>query len=392
MSTDDRPDDKPEFPKGDPAAENRDGAAGATPPLPEIPAWEAPAAPASAEPAADARAEQPRPAAAPIPIPEPIQMPSEVSPAPETSADSTPGEDSATRAPLGGPYVVSETGAPIAEQAATAYDRQPSGGPYVTSSEPPVDAEPREARTPYPAAAFAPAPAPAGAAAGAAGASPQEAPTGHTAPIDPQSGYPTGYAPYQAAPQPLPPRPPRPRGNRGVGSLLALAGAVVFAAVYAGAAFLIIAANLAGDAAVTAFSDFLLSAAFIVPVAAFALTMILLVLILNRARWWTFVLGGFLVGIVVYFAGIAGALVHVQAWNWQAQQQYEFVRSLTMDPLTLAGAIIAREAAIWTGAVIALRGRRLKARNAAEREEFERGQAETRTASAEGQPAVTTTW
>jgi hypothetical protein len=82
--------------------------------------------------------------------------------------------------------------------------------------------------------------------------------------------------------------------------------------------------------------------------------------------------------VLVYFAGIAGALVHVRAWEWQPQGQYDFVRSLTMDPLTLGGAIVAREVAIWTGALIALRGRRLKARNAAAREEWDRAQAEDR--------------
>jgi hypothetical protein len=398
MSTDDRHDDKPAFPKADPAAENRDGATGATPPLPEIPAWQAPAAdaPAAAAPAAAA----PAAAQAPIPIPDPIQMPTaSATPAAEPLLDEAEPRheperpqdaDGATRAPLGGPYVVTETGAPVAEQAVAAYDRQPSGGPYVTSSEPAVDRA-AEPRTPYPAAAFAPAPAPiagAGAALGAGFAASHTPSVAGMPAAETPYGHSTGYAPYE----PAAPRPPRARGNRGVGSLIALGGTVVFALVYAAVAFVIISFNLTGAAAVAAFTSFLLSAAFIVPVVVFALALVLIVLIVNRAGWWAYVLGGFVVAVLVYFAGIAGALVHVAAWNWQPQEQFEFVRSLTMDPLTLAGAIVAREAAIWTGALIALRGRRLKARNAAAREEFARTQSEAREQTDGEEPTVTTTW
>jgi hypothetical protein len=141
---------------------------------------------------------------------------------------------------------------------------------------------------------------------------------------------------------------------------------------------------------VSAFLQFLGTAAFIVPVVVFALSLILIVLIVNRAGWWAYVLGGFLVAVLVYFAGIAGALVHVRAWEWQPQQQFDFVRSLTMDPLTLGGAIVAREVVIWTGAWIAARGRRVKARNAAAREEFDRRQSEERTARDDGSAPITT--
>jgi hypothetical protein len=363
MSTEDRPDEQPEFPKDDTTASS---SASVPPPMPEIPAWQAPA---DSTPAS------------PIPIPDPIQMPTAAAtPAAEPSIDerephSTPAPeaDTPTRPPLGGPYVVTQSGAPVAEQATTAYEREPSRGPRVTSSEPAAESPSAHARTPYPAAAFAPAAASAPAAEAPAGSQP-------------------GYAPYQPVPQPLAPQPPRPRGNRGVGSLIALAGTAVFAVVYAGVAFLIIAANLAGAAAVSAFTSFLLSAAFIVPVVVFAIALVLIVLIVNRAGWWAYVLGGFLVAVLVYVAGIAGALVHVNAWNWQPQEQYEFVRSLTMDPLTLAGAIIARETAIWTGAWIAFRGRRLKAKNAAEREEFERTRSEAAADSQRDGAAPITTW
>ncbi|SDY46144.1 hypothetical protein [Herbiconiux ginsengi] len=335
MSSDDRQEDRPEFPKHDPEGEAT--AAPATPPLPDLPAWQPPA---GAETATDAPEE-------PVEVTERVEVVDVI----ET--------ESATREPLGGPYVVADH-APVAEQATAAYERQPTGGPVVTSSEPtPALTESEQTRTPYPAAAFAPAPPAAAAMAGAA--------------------YPP---PYQPVPQPImAPVPPTPRGNRGGGSLIALVGTVAFAVVYAAVAFVVISANVQPDAYVSAFSSFLTSAAFIVPIVVFAISLILIVLIVNRAGWWAYVLGGFLVAVLVYFGGIAGALIHVNAWNLQPQEQYDFVRSLVMDPLPLAGAIVAREASIWAGAWIALRGRKVKARNLAAREEFDRQQAEASAAA-----------
>ena len=356
MSSDERQDDKPEFPMRDVPAEStahQDAhpTAGQTPPLPAMPDWQAPGADPvvdrPAEPVVDRPAEpvadRPAEPVAEHPNPESVAEPADEPLTPEAT----------TRPPLGGPYVVNESGAPIAEQAVVAYDREPQGGPYVTSSEP---APQEERATPYPAAAYAP----------TTPSTPAAAPVGEVP-----------YSQYQPAPQqPAAPVPPAAKGNRGGGTLIALLGTVAFAAVYAAVSFLVISANLAGVAAVTAFAQFLLSAAFILPVIVFAVSLILIVLIVNRAGWWAYVLGGFLVAVLVYVAGIAGALIHVNAWNLQPQEQYDFVRSLTMDPLTLAGAIVAREVSIWTGAWIASRGRKVKQRNQEARERFDREQNE----------------
>ncbi|MCS5714880.1 hypothetical protein NVV95_09980 [Herbiconiux sp. CPCC 205716] len=383
MSTDDRHDALPEFPGWQ--APGADDAADARPTDSQAADSQAADSQATDAHVGDAPVEPAAEAPRPVEIPEPIEMPAAAHPEP----DPEPAPEPVVHDPVEHEPVVH---APVAEQATAAYDRQPLGGPYVTSAEPdnepvvdrPVVQDAPADRTPYPAAAFA-----TGAGAGAAAAQ-----AGHTpAPVS------EGPPPYQPVPQPVQaPRPPEPKGNRGAGSLIALLGTAVFALLFAAVSFFVIGANLTGEAAVTAFLDFLRSAAFIVPVVAFALSLILIVLIVNRAGWWAYVLGGFLVAVVVYFAGIAGALVHVQAWNWQPQQQFEFVRSLTMDPLTLGGAIVAREVSIWTGALIALRGRRLKARNAAAREEWDRAQAEERASVDRAErnpgevPAPSTTW
>ncbi len=376
MSTDDRHDDKPEFPLGDEAAASSEDAATPAspdaPPLPAIPAWEAPAT-GHTEPV---HAEELPPVGSPVPAA--AELPS-MAQTPALADDAAPlAAEPVTRAPLGGPYVVNETGAPVATQAAAAYEREPQGGPYVTASEP----------VPYPAAAFAPA---AGAAV-VAGPGPAGAPGAYPG----APGSPAPYPGAQAVPVLAgPPQPPAPKGNRGGGALIALIGTVVFAVVYAAVSFVVILANATVQNAFTTTLSYLATAAFIVPAVVFAIALILIVLIVNRAGWWAYVLGGFFVAVLVYFGGIAGALIHVQAWNWQPQEQYEFVRSLAMDPLTLAGAIVAREVSIWTGAWIARRGRAVKARNVAARVEFDRTQADAAAAASApyGEAAAPgTTW
>jgi hypothetical protein len=88
------------------------------------------------------------------------------------------------------------------------------------------------------------------------------------------------------------------------------------------------------------------------------------------------VLGGFLIAVIVYGASILGALVAVQAWTLSATDISSFIRSLVMDPLTLAAALVAREVPIWAGAWIAAHGRKVKAKNVAAREEYDRAVAE----------------
>ncbi|MCS5498892.1 hypothetical protein NY547_16705 [Cnuibacter physcomitrellae] len=452
MSTDDR-DDRPEFPLRDGAEPAKAGGSGdpaASRDLPDMPIWrepesstDAPAAPgaddtgapeesgardavdspSSARPEADkgdlpadpavhvpGAADEPvvgaAAASAPVVDPRPTDpargsathddtVARDGSVAHDDSAAHADAGEPTTRSPIGGPYVVDGDGAPIADQAKEAYRPRPQGGPYVTSSEPVVDeagvvmaagagearptASPSPApRTPYPAAAFAP--------------------SAPTTPIEPEA-YP---APVTIA---TPPEQPRMRGNRGVGTLISLLGTLAFGIVYAGVSFLIISGTVGAEEYLSAFLAFLASAAFIAPVVMFAIAMILLVLIVNRAGWWAYVLGGFLVAVVVYFGAIAGAVGYAYltgvASGWGAQDQYDFVAALTLDPLTIAAAVVAREVSIWTGAWIAARGRKLKARNAAAREEYARDLEEhertvaeaSRTRSAVGdQPLTTTAW
>ncbi|PJJ65696.1 hypothetical protein [Compostimonas suwonensis] len=166
------------------------------------------------------------------------------------------------------------------------------------------------------------------------------------------------------------------KSNRGIGSLIALVGAVVYGVVYAGVAALIIGVGSTPEEFGEVFTQYLLSPAFYVPVIFYAIALIVLVLIANRANWWAYVLGGFPVAIVVYFAYIGGALLTVSAWELTPDEASSFIGTLYTNGLTLAAAIIAREVTIWIGAWLAARGHRLKVLNAAAQADYERTLAE----------------
>lgn len=180
------------------------------------------------------------------------------------------------------------------------------------------------------------------------------------------------------------PTPPKPRSNRVVGSLLALAGAVLFALVYALVAILVLASPLGESFPSRDFAGFIRDAAFWVPVLFFTLGFVLVVLLLNRAAWWLHVLGSILVAVVVYFGSI-GVLLLLNSFGAQPQGFGYFA----VNPLVVTATLVAREISIWIGFLIAYRGRKLTARNKADREAFDAEQAEKggRSADAGAAPA-----
>lgn len=168
------------------------------------------------------------------------------------------------------------------------------------------------------------------------------------------------------------PTAPKSKSNRGVGSLIALLSAILYGVLFALVAALIIyltGGNVGFGRSVTTFFS---SAAFWTPVVVFAVAMILLVLLLNRSGWGAYIVGGFFVAVAVYFAYIGGALLTVRAWEYTPAQAGQFISQVSLTPLALAAAIVAREIAIWVGAAIAARGRRVKTRNVEARAAFER--------------------
>lgn len=173
------------------------------------------------------------------------------------------------------------------------------------------------------------------------------------------------------------PIPPKLRGNRGVGSLLAVLGAVVFAAVYGGA--MIVAFFLRGvGSPMDAFAAFIQNAAFWVPVLIFLVAFVLLVLIVNRAGWAAHVFGSLVVALVVYFGSIGILLLLGQIVGAASGGEAVTYAGIASQPFVIIAALVAREVSIWTGLAIAARGRRVKARNVELVDEWEREHADTK--------------
>jgi hypothetical protein len=168
------------------------------------------------------------------------------------------------------------------------------------------------------------------------------------------------------------PTKPRPKGNRGVGILIVLLATLVYAIVYALVSFGLFALTRSVGETISTLESYLTSWAFWIPVIFFFLAFVLLVAIANRAGWWVYVLGSFLIGVIVYFAYIGGALLQVEAWTLTPDRAAEFVGRLWTNPLTFAAAVVAREVPVWFGAWIAARGRRVRQRNAEAQEAYER--------------------
>jgi hypothetical protein len=207
-------------------------------------------------------------------------------------------------------------------------------------------------------------------------ADPAEVPVEHpdepTVPAEPAVAEPAVAAPVAEQPHRVvyveTPVPPRVRGNRVVGVLLALVGAVVFAALYAVvSAFLYFFSD--ADLFGPKFGQFVASAAFWVPIAVFAVGFILLVLIVNRAGWAAHVFGSLLVAVVVYLGSVGLLLLIAPSLKFA---------TVALVPQIIASAVVAREVAIWLGLAIAARGRRVRVRNTEARAQYDRDVAEQR--------------
>ncbi|WEO76792.1 hypothetical protein BJQ94_15740 [Cryobacterium sp. SO2] len=300
-------------------------------------------------------------------------------PEPTTVADPTVPADDSTIEPAETPEPTTETaayvpGEPIDYEPAVAHDAPTEKVERITALPEPTTAEPTQAEvardeavaqhkdyTPafVPATTVVPTPAAAG---------------------QPVAQPVTTPATQQFAPSPVyvtAPTPPKKLGNRAAGILIGVIATAVFAGVYALIAFFISAGGAANMADATArFTDFLVLPVFYLPVIFFFLAFALMVSVINRAGWWAYVLGGFLVAVVVYFSYIGGALLAVQAWTLTATEAARFISTQWLNPGAIAAAIVAREVPIWFGAWIARRGRAVTAKNVAARQEYERQLAE----------------
>jgi hypothetical protein len=162
------------------------------------------------------------------------------------------------------------------------------------------------------------------------------------------------------------PQAPHKKGNRGIGSLIALASAVLFALLYAVILFLV-ELGIAGSANF----EFLSQGGFWAPVVVFAVGFVILVVIVNRAGWAAYVVGSLAVGVFVYF-GTSAAILLINAGILQQSQVGEFFHAALINPAIIIAGLLAREVSLWVGFAIAARGRRVRARNVEAREAYDR--------------------
>ncbi|MWV50920.1 hypothetical protein GRS96_16735 [Rathayibacter sp. VKM Ac-2803] len=209
-------------------------------------------------------------------------------------------------------------------------------------------------------------------------------PTGGTGPQptreyvwpEPQPGSTGPVSRSEAAPAATPatigsiepePAPVRRKGNRLAGLAIALLATAVFAALLLVAltAVRILVDQLAGDPLAIALDE-APTALFLAPVAVFFVGLALIVLAVNRAGWWAYVLGGFFVALLAGAAALVGAWIPVggAAVPSDRVQLVEFLRDPAVLLAVLAAAVLAREVSVWGGALIAGRARGVKRRNA----------------------------
>ncbi|MFM9919055.1 hypothetical protein [Lacisediminihabitans sp. H27-G8] len=167
------------------------------------------------------------------------------------------------------------------------------------------------------------------------------------------------------------PVPPRRKGNRGFGVLIALLSSVVFAALYAVA----IAAIHSVEIGAFRF-DFFGSLAYYTPIAFFFIGFVIVVLLANRASWWSYVLGSLLVGLVVYFGSVGTSLLVNNVFALTPNSAARLFSVALTSPFIIAAALLAREVSMWMGALISARGRKVKVRNLEARDTFDRESAE----------------
>src|SRR5690554_351972 len=164
---------------------------------------------------------------------------------------------------------------------------------------------------------------------------------------------------------------PKAKGNRGFGLLFAILALLAFAILYVAVVAIVLFSTFGGGM-VDRLMTFFTQPEFIVPLVVFLVAVALLVLLTNRAGWWAYVLGSFLVALAVYFGSIGVILLTANVFGMTADVASDAFWSLAVSPYLIIAAVLAREVTIWFGAAIARRGRKVKERNLEARAAYER--------------------
>ncbi|MFP7762201.1 hypothetical protein [Marisediminicola sp. LYQ85] len=320
-------------------------------------------------------------------------------PARDTTADDSAAQDAAATDAAAHDSAVNQTAAneaAVTETAAydtTAYDESATTAATASAPEatPVSETTPVSAATPPPVAVPVAASAPAPVARDqqpdySAQPAAAQQPNPYAQQPNPYAQQPPQSNPYAQQQQQQPPQrsfipppvEPKKKGNRGLGSLIAVLSVVIFAAIYVAVTMLIVAVTAPQQSVTEALTLFLVEPLFYVPVLFFVVGFVIVVLLVNRASWWAFVLGSLFVGALVYFGTIGVQLLLDNVLeDTPAQASARFV-GYAVNPYVIAAGLVAREVSMWIGAAISSRGRRVKAKNIEARNEYERAAAQHR--------------
>lgn len=180
------------------------------------------------------------------------------------------------------------------------------------------------------------------------------------------------------------PMAPEVKGNRGAGILIALLATVGFSALFAGIALAEFGPTVDLSRAMDLFFGANMQWVFFAAIGTFLVALVILVAIVGRAGWWAYVLGGFVVGVLVWLAttltlsAVAdGVRETMGALPGQTGSSFmELLRDYGLTLPAIAAGVLAREVTVWFGAWIGARGRKMKARNAVALAEYEEALAE----------------
>ncbi len=174
------------------------------------------------------------------------------------------------------------------------------------------------------------------------------------------------------------PMPPEVKGNRGAGVLIALLSTVAFALVYAGVLSLWLAPSYPPSTFLNeGLLPWILNWGFAAAVLGFFVGLALLVLIVGRAGWWAYVLGGLLVAILTWAVTLLGFALDARLGGDRViLQPLSLLKEYGLVFPVLAAGIVGREVTVWFGAWIGARGRKVKRQNAEAIAEYETALAE----------------
>lgn len=174
------------------------------------------------------------------------------------------------------------------------------------------------------------------------------------------------------------PLPPEIKGNRGAGVLIALLATFGFALVYAGVLALWLAPNYPPSTFINAgLLPWLLNWGFAAASIGFFAGFALLVLIVGRAGWWAYVLGGLLIAAFTWVIALFGFALDASLSGAKVSfQPFSLLVEFGLFFPVIAAALVGREISVWFGAWIGARGRKVQRLNTEAVAEYETALAE----------------